>query len=224
TFQSNFSTRLVCPAPLSPPQPSQPTVHSFPITPHGRLSLSPSPLTLPSHPLHSPSPFPLLSPPPLTLFSRPPLVPSSLPLPSRALLFLSRAHQSGASLRSGAAEIVREVARQADVYLMAQVHSDESEATILSALEEASLFSLPDGSPGPINRDKVLFCEKDVGVASFVRQLEPDWHFEAFDTTVEQLRRFVKYILHITPAATGAVAANVVSVPSLEAYFGSPSS
>ncbi|CAI5992144.1 unnamed protein product [Closterium sp. NIES-65] len=132
--------------------------------------------------------------------------------------------QSGASLRSGAAEIVREVARQADVYLMAQVHSDESEATILSALEEASLFSLPDGSPGPINRDKVLFCEKDVGVASFVRQLEPDWHFEAFDTTVEQLRRFVKYILHITPAATGAVAANVVSVPSLEAYFGSPSS
>ncbi|CAI5469388.1 unnamed protein product [Closterium sp. Yama58-4] len=132
--------------------------------------------------------------------------------------------QSGASLRSGAAEIVREVARQADVYLMAQVHNDESEATILSALEEASLFSLPDGSPGPINRDKVLFCEKDVGVSSFVRQLEPDWHFEAFDSTVEQLRRFVKYILHITPAATGAVAANVVSVPSLEAYFGSPSS
>ncbi|GJP51937.1 hypothetical protein CLOM_g11065 [Closterium sp. NIES-68] len=132
--------------------------------------------------------------------------------------------QTGASLRPGAVEIVSEVARLADVYLMAQVHSDESEATILSALEEANLFSLPNGSPGPINREKVLFCEKDVGVASFVRQLEPDWHFEAFDSTVEQLKRFVKYILHITPAATGVVAANVVSVPSLEAYFGSPSS
>ena len=45
----------------------------------------------------------------------------------------------------------------------------------------------PPLSPSPTS-SQVLFCEKPTGVASFVRQLEPDWHFDSSASVVDQLK------------------------------------
>lgn len=126
----------------------------------------------------------------------------------------------GAVLIPGAAEVLMEVARQADVYLMARVEDDSSEVAIMSALEAGGV-TVP-GSP--FNSTKLLFCSTDTGIMSFVRQLEPDLHVDSSLAVVDQLKRFVKRELYVQRSArqAGITAANVITTSSLEDYFGIP--
>ncbi|KAJ6420663.1 hypothetical protein OIU84_028088 [Salix udensis] len=68
---------------------------------------------------------------------------------------------------------------------------------------------------------QVLFCSSETGRSSFVRQLEPDWHIDTNPEIIFQLARFIKYQLHISPIRPERAAANVLSSPSLEQFFGS---
>ncbi|KAJ6733828.1 PEROXISOME BIOGENESIS PROTEIN 22 [Salix koriyanagi] len=122
---------------------------------------------------------------------------------------------SQATVRSSVLEVLLEITRFCDLYLMERVLDDESEQKILAALENAGVFT-----SGGLVKDKVLFCSTETGRSSFVRQLEPDWHIDTNPEVLFQLARFIKYQLHVSPTRIERTAANVFSSPSLEQFFG----
>ncbi|KAF4382620.1 hypothetical protein CsatB_020755 [Cannabis sativa] len=124
--------------------------------------------------------------------------------------------QKQVTVKSSVLEVLLEITKYCDLYLMERVLDDESEKKVLLALEEAGVFT-----SGGLVKDKVLFCSTEIGRASFVRQLEPDWHIDTNLEIVSQLARFIKYELHISPTRTERTASNVFSSPSLEQFFGS---
>ncbi|XP_057460360.1 peroxisome biogenesis protein 22-like [Actinidia eriantha] len=123
--------------------------------------------------------------------------------------------QNQATVRSSVLEVLLEITKFCDLYLIERVLDDESEKKVLLALEDAGVFT-----SGGLIKDKVLFCSTENGRTSFVRQLEPDWHIDSNPEIVSQLARFIKYQLHISPIKLERTAANVFSSPSLEQFFG----
>ncbi|KAL4585172.1 hypothetical protein LXL04_009787 [Taraxacum kok-saghyz] len=123
--------------------------------------------------------------------------------------------QNQATVRSSVLEIVLEMTKFCDLYLMETVLDDESQTRVLTALENAGIFT-----SGGLIKDKVLFCSKDIGRTSFVRQLEPDWHIDSSREISSQLARFIKCQLHISPLNTDRIASNVFTSSSLEHFFG----
>ncbi|KAK1296431.1 Peroxisome biogenesis protein 22 [Acorus calamus] len=81
--------------------------------------------------------------------------------------------QKHATVRLSVVDILLEICRTCDLYLMERILDDESEERVLLALENAGLFT-----SGGLMKDKVLFCSTENGRASFVRQIEPDWHID----------------------------------------------
>lgn len=126
--------------------------------------------------------------------------------------------QKHAVVRPGVVDVLLEISRTCDLYLVSRVLDDESEAAVLAALDAVGVFSV-----GGVNRNKVLFCSSEAGRTSFVRQLEPDWHVDTAATTVSQLARFIRYQLHVAPPGAAPIASNVFGAESLERYFGLPS-
>ncbi|KAI4378282.1 hypothetical protein MLD38_015781 [Melastoma candidum] len=124
--------------------------------------------------------------------------------------------QSKATVRSSVLEVLLEITKFCDLYLMERVLDDESEKKVLLALEYAGVFT-----SGGLVKDKVLFCNTENGRSSFVRQLEPDWHIDTNSEIISQLARFIKYQLFISSTGTEKTASNVFSSPSLEQFFGS---
>ncbi|KAJ9686736.1 hypothetical protein PVL29_015537 [Vitis rotundifolia] len=120
-----------------------------------------------------------------------------------------------ATVRSSVLEVLLEITKFCDLYLMERVLDDESERKVLLALEDAGVFT-----SGGLVKDKVLFCSTENGRSSFVRQLEPDWHIDTNPEVVSQLARFIKYQLHISPFRPERTASNVFTAPSLEQFFG----
>ncbi|KAG6557175.1 hypothetical protein Mapa_001102 [Marchantia paleacea] len=127
--------------------------------------------------------------------------------------------QKHAVVRPAVVDVLLEVARSCDLYLLARVLDDESEALVLAALDAVGVFTI-----GGLNRNKVLFCSTEAGRTSFVRQLEPDWHVDVSSETISQLARFIRHQLHIAPAGAAPIATNVFGAESLECYFGLPAS
>ncbi|CAI9090312.1 OLC1v1025062C2 [Oldenlandia corymbosa var. corymbosa] len=123
--------------------------------------------------------------------------------------------QNQATVRSSVLEVLLEITKFCDLYLMERVLDDESEKRVLLALEEAGVFT-----SGGLVKDKVLFCSTETGRTSFVRQLEPDWHIDTNPEIVTQLARFIKYQLQISPTKPERSASNVFSSTSLEQFFG----
>ncbi|KAK6134891.1 hypothetical protein DH2020_031375 [Rehmannia glutinosa] len=124
--------------------------------------------------------------------------------------------QKQATVRSSVLEVLLEITKFCDLYLMERVLDDESEKKVLIALEDAGFFT-----SGGLVKDKVLFCSTENGRASFVRQLEPDWHIDSNPEIITQLARFIKYQLRISPDKLERPASNVFTATSLEQFFGS---
>ncbi|KAI3736261.1 hypothetical protein L6452_15799 [Arctium lappa] len=122
--------------------------------------------------------------------------------------------QNQATVRSSVLDVLLEITKFCDLYLMETVLDDESEKKVLLALENAGIFT-----SGGLVKDKVLFCSTDIGRTSFVRQLEPDWHIDSSREITTQLARFIKYQLHISTIKTERIASNVFSSSSLEQFF-----
>ncbi|KAK6141163.1 hypothetical protein DH2020_025081 [Rehmannia glutinosa] len=100
--------------------------------------------------------------------------------------------QKQATVKSSVLEVLLEITKFCDLYLMERVLDDESEITnwldefvqkkVLTALEDAGVFT-----SGGLVKDKVLFCSTENGRTSFVRQLEPDWHIDSNPEIITQL-------------------------------------
>ncbi|CAN1843786.1 Peroxisome biogenesis protein 22 [Linum perenne] len=90
--------------------------------------------------------------------------------------------QKQATVRSSVLEVLLEITKFCDLYLMERVLDDETEQRVLTALESAGVFT-----SGGLVKDKVLFCSTETGRTSFVRQLEPDWHIDSSPEIVTQL-------------------------------------
>ncbi|CAG7882941.1 unnamed protein product [Brassica rapa] len=123
--------------------------------------------------------------------------------------------QKQATVKSSVLEVLLEITKSSDLYLMERVLDDESEARVLEALETAGVFT-----SGGLVKDKVLFCSTEVGRTSFVRQLEPDWHIDTNPEITTQLARFIKYQLHVSAAKPERTAPNVFTSQSIEQFFG----
>jgi hypothetical protein len=127
--------------------------------------------------------------------------------------------QDSATLRPGVEELLKEVASCADVYVIAHVEDDVGQAAVQGVMDAAGLVG---AKVGCIKQHKILFCSTAEGKISMVRQLEPDLHIDAAAPTVQELKRFMPQLLHVTcggaMAATGAP--NVGHAASLAAFFG----
>ncbi|EYU43111.1 hypothetical protein ABFS82_08G115000 [Erythranthe guttata] len=123
--------------------------------------------------------------------------------------------QKQATVRSSVLEVLLEITKFCDLYLMERVLDDESQNKVLVALEEAGVFT-----SGGLVKDKVLFCSTESGRTSFVRQLEPDWHIDSNPDIITQLSRFIKYQLYISQVKLERPASNVVTATCLEQFFG----
>lgn len=123
--------------------------------------------------------------------------------------------QEHATVKSSVREVLLEITKFCDLYLMERILDDESGERVLLALKDAGLFTA-----GGLNSEKVLFCSTENGRTSFVRQLEPDWHIDTNPDIIHQLARFIKYQLHISPTRIERAAANVFTATCLEHFFG----
>lgn len=124
--------------------------------------------------------------------------------------------QGGCHVRMGAVEALREISRTCDLYLLAQVLDDDMQASVLSALESSGILA-----PGGVSPTHVLFCGTDIGVKSFVRQIEPEWHVDSSEQRLVDLSRFVRHELFVTPdSGNGGMPKNVVTTSTFERYFG----
>ncbi|XP_076900060.1 peroxisome biogenesis protein 22-like [Bidens hawaiensis] len=121
--------------------------------------------------------------------------------------------QNQATVKSSVLEVVLEMTKYCDLYLMERVLDDESQTRVLTALENAGIFA-----SGGLVKDKVLFCSTENGRTSFVRQLEPDWHIDSNPEITSQLARFIRHQLHISTKAE-RISSNVHSSSSLEQFF-----
>ncbi|KAJ4974310.1 hypothetical protein NE237_007484 [Protea cynaroides] len=122
--------------------------------------------------------------------------------------------QEHATVRSSVVEVLLEVSKYCDIYLMDRILDDESEERVLSALENAGLFKT-----GALTKEKVLFCSTDNGRSSFVRQLEPDWHVDTNPDIISQLSRFIRYKLYISPIRSSIEGSNVFCSRSFDSFF-----
>ncbi|OEL30220.1 Peroxisome biogenesis protein 22 [Dichanthelium oligosanthes] len=122
--------------------------------------------------------------------------------------------QKHATVRPSVLELLLEISRHCDIYLMETVLDDKSEENALMALESAGLFRT-----GGLMEEKVLFCSTEVGRTSFVRQLEADFHIDTSLDIVSQLSRFIRCQLFISSMEGGQLAANIFNSPSLEQFF-----
>ncbi|KAL6844166.1 hypothetical protein ACP4OV_025839 [Aristida adscensionis] len=122
--------------------------------------------------------------------------------------------QKHATVRPSVVELLLEISKFCDLYLMETVLDDKSEENALTALESAGLFRT-----GGLMKEKVLFCSTEVGRTSFVRQLEADFHIDTSLDIVSQLSRFIRCQLFISSMEGGQLAANVFNSPSLEQFF-----
>ncbi|XP_076955811.1 peroxisome biogenesis protein 22-like [Bidens hawaiensis] len=121
--------------------------------------------------------------------------------------------QNQATVKSSVLEVVSEMTKYCNLYLMEGVLDDESQMRVLTALENAGIFT-----SGGLVKDKVLFCSTENGRMSFVWQLEPDWDIDSNPEITSQLARFIRHRLHIT-TKTERIASNVHSSSSLELFF-----
>ncbi|KAJ0693150.1 putative peroxisome biogenesis protein [Helianthus annuus] len=121
--------------------------------------------------------------------------------------------QIQATVKPSVLEVLIEITKYSDLYLMERVLDDESQEKVLTALENAGVFTF-----GGLVKDKVLFCSTENGRMSFVRQLEPDWHIDSDPEITSQLARFIRHQLHIS-TKTERIASNVYSSSSLEQFF-----
>ncbi|CAM6097172.1 unnamed protein product [Calypogeia fissa] len=126
--------------------------------------------------------------------------------------------QKHAVVRPAVVDVLLEISRSCDLYLLARVLDDQSEALVLAALDAIGIFTV-----GGLNRNKVLFCSTEAGRTSFVRQLDPDWHVDTSAEIISQLARFIRHQLHIAQSGAAPIATNVFGAESLERYFGWPS-
>ncbi|EOA31173.1 hypothetical protein CARUB_v10014342mg [Capsella rubella] len=123
--------------------------------------------------------------------------------------------QKQVTVRSSVLEVLLEITKFSDLYLMERVLDDESEARVLEALESAGIFT-----SGGLVKEKVLFCSTEIGRTSFVRQLEPDWHIDTNPEINTQLSRFIKYQLQVAAVKPERIAPNVFTSQSIEQFFG----
>ncbi|XP_026399256.1 peroxisome biogenesis protein 22-like [Papaver somniferum] len=119
-----------------------------------------------------------------------------------------------ATVRSSVVEVLWEISKTCDVYLMDRIIDDESGERVLLALENAGLFEA-----GCLTRDKVLFCSTENGRMSFIQQLEPDWHVDSNREIVSQLSRFIRYQLYVSPTGSPITGSNIFSSTSLDSYL-----
>lgn len=122
--------------------------------------------------------------------------------------------QKHATVRPSVVELLLEISRYCDLYLMETVLDDKSEENALMALETAGLFKT-----GGLMKEKVLFCSTEVGRTSFVRQLESDFHIDTNLDIVSQLSRFIRCQLFISTVEGEQLAGNIFNSPSLEQFF-----
>ncbi|KAG0484976.1 hypothetical protein HPP92_009055 [Vanilla planifolia] len=121
--------------------------------------------------------------------------------------------QKQATVRPSVIEVLLEIGKCCDLYLMERVLDDDSEERVLSAMENAGLFQ-----SGGLTRDKVLFCSTENGRISFVRQIEADWHADTNLDIISQLARFIRCLLYISSDVAGQIAPNVFTSTSLEQF------
>ncbi|KAM0851888.1 hypothetical protein ACQ4PT_052129 [Festuca glaucescens] len=122
--------------------------------------------------------------------------------------------QKQATVRPSVVELLLEISKYCDFYLMETVLDDKSEENALTALESAGLFRT-----GGLIKEKVLFCSSEVGRTSFVRQLESDFHIDTSLEIISQLSRFIRCQLFVSSVEGEQLSANVFNSPSLEHFF-----
>ncbi|KAG5240603.1 Peroxisome biogenesis protein [Salix suchowensis] len=123
--------------------------------------------------------------------------------------------QDHATVRASVVDVLVEISRYCDIYLMERTLDDESGEKVISALENAKLFKF-----GSLMKEKVLFCSTENGISSFVRQLEPDWHLETNLDVLFQLTKFVRYQLYISAIGSGSASgSDTITSTSIESYF-----
>uniref|UniRef100_A0ACD5Y3W5 Uncharacterized protein n=1 Tax=Avena sativa TaxID=4498 RepID=A0ACD5Y3W5_AVESA len=122
--------------------------------------------------------------------------------------------QKQATVRPSVVELLLEISKYCDFYLMETVLDDKSEENALTALESAGLFRT-----GGLIKEKVLFCSSEVGRTSFVRQLESDFHIDTSLDIISQLSRFIRCQLFVSAVEGGQLSINVFNSPSLEQFF-----
>lgn len=128
--------------------------------------------------------------------------------------------QEAATVLPGAAELVKEVSRICDVFLIAHVEDDVGEAVVTGALEAEGLLG---PGAGQVRPHRLLFCGTLDGKVSIVRQLEPELHIDGHAVTVEDLKRFMPQLLLVQQEGLSAgrpSAPNIGTAVSLPAYFG----
>lgn len=97
------------------------------------------------------------------------------------------------------AAALQRLAQEADLYIVAQVDSDDKEKMVMDAVKHRWQL-LNHG----VAECKVLFCETKVGRVAIARQIEPAIYIDRDEQTVLELKRFIRRVGLITSSKAPA--------------------
>lgn len=121
-----------------------------------------------------------------------------------------------ATIKQGnTAEIVKQLSRKVDLFLLAHVEDEIGEATVSGALEHCGVLGRGLGQVPP---HRLLICNTLDGKVSFVRQLEPELHVDGHLKTVQDLQRFVsrQVLVGSKEFVGGSVGGNVERIQRID--------
>eukprot|EP01026_Neomeris_dumetosa_P031761 TRINITY_DN2519_c0_g1_i1.p1 TRINITY_DN2519_c0_g1~~TRINITY_DN2519_c0_g1_i1.p1 ORF type:complete len:254 (-),score=6.86 TRINITY_DN2519_c0_g1_i1:384-1145(-) len=124
----------------------------------------------------------------------------------------------GSGIVDGITEIVQEIMKVCDVYLINQVVDDFSEELIMNTLESSGLIGSGSNQFPP---HKVLFCSKLEGKIAMARQLESQLHIDNDPIVIHELGRFLPRVLLIDSEGRPPIPGtrNIWGARSLREYF-----
>eukprot|EP01024_Parvocaulis_polyphysoides_P023949 TRINITY_DN2202_c0_g1_i3.p1 TRINITY_DN2202_c0_g1~~TRINITY_DN2202_c0_g1_i3.p1 ORF type:complete len:259 (-),score=26.51 TRINITY_DN2202_c0_g1_i3:191-967(-) len=124
----------------------------------------------------------------------------------------------GSGVVDGITEIIQEMMKVCDVYLINQVVDNLSEELIMNTLESSGLIGTGQGQ---FPAHKILFCSKPEGKIAMARQLESELHIDNDPVVIHELGRFLPRVLLIDSEGKPPIPGtrNIWGAKSLREYF-----
>eukprot|EP01025_Chloroclados_australasicus_P042184 TRINITY_DN4489_c0_g2_i1.p1 TRINITY_DN4489_c0_g2~~TRINITY_DN4489_c0_g2_i1.p1 ORF type:complete len:260 (+),score=21.58 TRINITY_DN4489_c0_g2_i1:191-970(+) len=124
----------------------------------------------------------------------------------------------GSGVIDGIVEIIQEMLKVCEVYLINQVVDDLSEELIMNTLESSGLIGT---NQCQFPSHKILFCSKPEGKVAMARQLESELHIDNDPIVIHELGRFLPRVLFIDGEGQPPIPGtrNIWGAKSLREYF-----
>eukprot|EP00298_Acanthocystis_sp_HF-20_P012637 c19988_g1_i1.p1 GENE.c19988_g1_i1~~c19988_g1_i1.p1 ORF type:complete len:196 (+),score=71.15 c19988_g1_i1:29-589(+) len=128
-------------------------------------------------------------------------------------MILTKSENGDFSISNEVVEAITKISSKCDIFLITRVDTDSEEQLAHKALQDSGIFQ-----NGLVNELKAIYCSKEEGRISIVRQIEPHLHVDGSEDIVKALQPYTKKICFISEQSQFPPGKNVSSFPNLKIF------